>query len=107
VAWQIHAPVPALLPWLLLWGVSAGPIYVGFNRECVGRAAEEDRGTTSALLESMSHVGGAIAVAAYLTLIGAGLGYQPVELLAAAVVLAGAGLTLMAPKDPITRAKPE
>lgn len=82
--------VTALLPWLVLWGLSSGPIYVRLNHECVTNATPGDRGTASALLESMSHIGGGIAAAAYLTALGANVAFRPVMLAGAAVVAAGA-----------------
>jgi MFS family permease len=87
--------VPQLLPWLLLWGLASGPIFVGLTRECISDAPQDDRGTASALFESMSHIGGAIAVAAFMTMLGAGIAFRPVELTGAAVVAAGALLTLL------------
>ncbi|GIE33661.1 MFS transporter [Actinoplanes italicus] len=87
--------VPQLLPWLLLWGLASGPIFVGLTRECISDAPEDDRGTASALFESMSHIGGAIAVAAFMTMLGAGIAFRPVELTGAVVVAAGALLTLL------------
>ncbi|RKT55599.1 hypothetical protein C8E97_4279 [Saccharothrix australiensis] len=38
----------------------------------------------------MSHVGGAIAIAVYMTMLGAGFDYEPTELLGVAVVAVGA-----------------
>jgi MFS family permease len=87
--------VPRLLPWLLLWGWSSGPIFVGLTRECISDAPEEDRGTASALFESMSHIGGALAVAAFMTMLGAGVAFRPVELTGAVVVAVGALLALL------------
>jgi hypothetical protein len=68
---------------------------VGLTRECIGGAAESDRGTASTLFESMSHVGGAISVAAYMTLLGAGFGYRPTELVGVIAVAAGAVLVFL------------
>jgi predicted MFS family arabinose efflux permease len=82
--------VPALLPWLVLWGVGSGPVYVALTRECIGEAAEGDRGTVSALFESTSHIGGGLAAAAYLTMLGAGVGYRATELAGASLVATGA-----------------
>jgi predicted MFS family arabinose efflux permease len=87
--------VTALLPWLVLWGIASGPIYVGLTRECIGDAAEDDRGTASALFESMSHVGGGIAVALYMTLLDAGFGYDFTELVGVLAVAAGAVLAFL------------
>jgi predicted MFS family arabinose efflux permease len=87
--------VPRLLPWLLLWGWSSGPIFVGLTRECISDAPEEDRGTASALFESMSHIGGALAVAAFMTMLGAGVAFRSVELTGAVVVAVGALLALL------------
>ena len=84
----------AVLPWLVAWGLSAGPIYVGLTTECIGDADPEDRGTASALFESTSHIGGAIAVATYLTVLGAGLDYALVQLGGAAAAGAAAIATL-------------
>jgi MFS family permease len=84
-------PSPAVvLAWLMAWGLSGGTIYVALTREGIGDAAAEDRGAASALFESTTHVGGALSVAAYLTLLGAGVGYPAVQLLGAA--LAGLGI---------------
>ena len=84
-------PSPAVvLAWLMTWGLSGGTIYVALTREGIGDAAAEDRGAASALFESTTHVGGALAVAAYPTLLGAGVGYPAVQLLGAA--LAGSGI---------------
>jgi MFS family permease len=87
--------VAGLLPWLVLWGLCSGPIYVGLTRECISDAPEEDRGTASALFESMSHIGGAVAIAVYMTMLGAGVGYRPTELVGAFVVAVGGVLTLL------------
>jgi len=84
----------AVLPWLVAWGLSAGPIYVGLTTECIGDADPKDRGTASALFESTSHIGGAIAVATYLTVLGAGLDYALVQLGGAAAAGAAAIATL-------------
>jgi MFS family permease len=86
--------VPALLPWFALWGLCSGPIYVVLTRECISDAPEEDRGTASALFECMSQFGGAVAVAGFMTMLGAGVGFRPVELLGALVVGVGALITL-------------
>ncbi|HEX6344999.1 MFS transporter [Umezawaea sp.] len=86
--------VTAMLPWLVLWGISSGPIYVALTRECVGDAEEADRGTASALLESMSHVGGGLAASGYLILLGAGAGFRATELVGAFAVAAGAAVAL-------------
>ncbi|PWK84883.1 putative MFS family arabinose efflux permease [Lentzea atacamensis] len=84
----------ALLPWLVLWGVASGPVYVALTRECISDAEEEDRGAASALLESMSHIGGAIAIAVFMTLLGAGVSYRSTELVGVVVVAAGAVVAL-------------
>jgi MFS family permease len=78
--------LPVVLIGLILWGLSSGPVFVALTRACVGGAAPEDRGVASALFESTSHVGGAIAVAVYLTMIGAGVGYHMAQLVGAAAV---------------------
>jgi len=96
--------VTALVPWLVLWGLCSGPIYVGLTRECISEAPEQDRGTASALFESMSHIGGAVAVAGYLTLLGAGVGFRPTELSGALVVAVGGVLALLLmPRRPAER----
>jgi EmrB/QacA subfamily drug resistance transporter len=82
--------VAGLLPWLVLWGLCSGPVFVGLMRECVGGTEEGDRGSASALFESTSHIGGAVATTVYLTLLGGGLGYRPTELIGALVVAGGA-----------------
>ncbi|MEV4620707.1 MFS transporter [Asanoa sp. NPDC049573] len=83
VAFSSRVSLPLLVISLIVWGLSAGPIYVGLTRECIGDAAPEDRGIASALFESTSHVGGAIAVAVYLTMIGAGADYSTTQLIGA------------------------
>jgi predicted MFS family arabinose efflux permease len=95
VAFSDSADAVALAPWLVLWGISSGPIYVALTRECVGDAAEADRGTASALLESMSHVGGGVAASAYLILLGAGAGFRFTELAGAAAVAVGVVIALV------------
>jgi EmrB/QacA subfamily drug resistance transporter len=90
IATRSAGSVGALVPWLVLWGICSGPIYVALTRECIGAAAESDRGTVSALFESMSHIGGGIAVAVYLTLLGAGLAYRSTELVGVLIVAVGA-----------------
>ena len=100
IAFASRGSVPALLPWLALWGVGSGPVYVGLSRECVADVAEDDRGTASALFESTSQVGGAISVAAYLTLIGGGFGYRSTELVGVALLAVGALFALLIlPRD--------
>ncbi|MEV6603075.1 MFS transporter [Kutzneria sp. NPDC051319] len=84
-----------LVPWLALWGVASGPVYVRLTRECVGDAAEADRGTASAMFESMSHVGGAISVAVLMTMLGLGAGYPATEMVGAAVMALGAVITMV------------
>jgi predicted MFS family arabinose efflux permease len=86
VAFSSRGSLPLLVISLIAWGLSAGPIYVGLTRECIGDAAPEDRGIASALFESTSHVGGAISVAVYLTMIGAGVDYRTTQLIGAALV---------------------
>jgi MFS family permease len=83
-----------LLPWLLLWGVGSGPMFVGLTREVLGDVDQRESGTVAAMFESMSHVGGGLAAAAYLTLLGAGLGFGTVQVVAALVVASGAALAL-------------
>ncbi|HEV7963710.1 MAG TPA: MFS transporter [Actinoplanes sp.] len=87
--------VPRLLPWLALAGLCSPPIYVGLTRECIADAPEEDRGTASALFECTSQFGGAIAVAGFMTMLGAGIGFSAVELTGVAVVAGGALITLL------------
>jgi MFS family permease len=84
----------ALVPWLALWGMGSGPVFVGLTREVLGDADADRSGTTAATFESMSHVGGALAASVYLTLLGAGLGFASLQLVAAAVVAAGAAVAL-------------
>jgi EmrB/QacA subfamily drug resistance transporter len=81
--------------WLVTWGVSAGPIYVGLTRACVGDAEPAERGMATALFESTTHISGALAIAVFLTLLEAGAGYGVVQLLAAAAAAAGVLATLM------------
>ena len=84
VAFNARGSLPLLVMLLVAWGLSAGPIYVGLTRECIGDAAPEDRGIASALFESTTHVGGAISVAVFLTMIGAGYDYSVAQLIGAA-----------------------
>ncbi|MBE1584041.1 hypothetical protein ACFPOI_28655 [Nonomuraea angiospora] len=58
------------------------------------RAAQDDRGTASALFESSPHVGGAITVAVCLTMLGAGLGDGSAMLLGAVITGVGGLATL-------------
>jgi hypothetical protein len=90
-----HGGILGLVPWLALWGVASGPVYVRLTRECVGGAAEADRGTASAMFESMSHVGGAISVAVLMTMLGLGAGYPATEMVGATVMALGAVITLV------------
>jgi predicted MFS family arabinose efflux permease len=83
-----------LVPWLALWGIGSGPVFVGLTREVLGDADADRSGTTAATFESMSHVGGGLAASLYLTLLGAGLGFSALQLIAAAIVAAGAAVTL-------------
>ncbi|GIE95588.1 MFS transporter [Paractinoplanes rishiriensis] len=86
---------------LVVWGLSAGPIYVGLTRACVGDADPDDRGMASALFESTTHISGAVAVAGYLTLLGAGASYGWIHLLAALGTAAGVFTTLrLMPRQP-------
>jgi predicted MFS family arabinose efflux permease len=81
-----------LVPWLVLWGLGSGPVFVGLTREVLGDAAPDDSGAAAAVFESMSHVGGGVAASAYLTLLAVGAGFGTVQLLAAAAVATGAVL---------------
>jgi MFS family permease len=83
-----------LLPWLVLWGAGSGPVFVGLTREVLGDVGPHESGTVAAMFESMSHVGGGVAAALYLMLLGAGFGFAGVQASAAAVVAVGAGLAL-------------
>ncbi|MEV4539862.1 MFS transporter [Asanoa sp. NPDC049518] len=85
VALRSGGPLGTLVVWLAVWGLTAGPIYVGLTRECVGDAAPEDRGMASALFESTTHVGGAVSIAVYLTMVGLGADYSTTQLLGAGV----------------------
>jgi MFS family permease len=82
----------ALVPWLALWGLGSGPVFVGLTRDVLGAARSDESGTIAAMFESMSHVGGALAASVYLTLLGAGLGFASLQMIAAIVVAAGAGV---------------
>ncbi|MBC6463159.1 MFS transporter [Actinomadura sp. HBU206391] len=95
VAVNAGGDLAAVLPWFIAWGLSAGPVYVGLTRECIGDAATGDRGTASALFESTTHIGGALSVAAYLTLFGAGFGYRSALLAGAGAVAVGVLTTLV------------
>jgi MFS family permease len=84
----------ALVPWLALWGLGSGPVFVGLTREVLGDAKSDRSGAIAALFESMSHVGGGLAASVYLTLLSAGVGFASVQTIAAIVVGAGAGVAL-------------
>ncbi|BCJ60696.1 MFS transporter [Micromonospora endophytica] len=90
VALVSGSPLPVVVALLFAWGLSAGPIYVALTREGIGNATPEDRGTASALFESTTHVGGAISVAVFLTMLGAGAAFGTVQLVGA--VAAGLGI---------------
>ena len=95
IAIAISGRIALLLPWLVLWGLCSGPVYVGLTRECIGNTVEQDRGTASAMFESTSHLGGAIAISVYLSLLGTGLSYRSTELIGALVVAGGAACALL------------
>lgn len=84
----------ALVPWLALWGLGSGPVFVGLTREVLGAARGDENGVIAALFEAMSHIGGGVAASAYLTLLGADLGFSSVQTIAAIVVAAGAVIAL-------------
>jgi predicted MFS family arabinose efflux permease len=83
-----------LVPWLVLWGAGSGPVFVGLTRDVLADVDNDESGTVAAMFESMSHVGGGVAAAIYLTLLGTGLGFAPVQVGAAGVVAVGAVLAL-------------
>ncbi|MGL5910708.1 MAG: MFS transporter, partial [Phycicoccus sp.] len=91
--------VVAAVPWLVLWGAGSGPVYVVLTRICVSGTPEPDRGAVAGVFESMSHVGGALAVAGLLGLLGAGTEFRTVLLVGAVAVLAGALFALLLPRD--------
>ncbi|GGN30762.1 MFS family permease [Actinoplanes campanulatus] len=95
-------PVPAIVACLAVWGLCGGPIYVALTRAAVVDAAPADRGVASALFESASHVGGAVAVAVFLSMIGAGAGYGGAQYLGAATgaVAVAVLLAVMPRSDP-------
>lgn len=95
VALSARGSLALLVVCLAAWGLTAGPIYVGLTRECVGDAAPEDRGMASALFESTTHIGGAISIAVYLTMISAGAAYATTQLVGAAVAGAAVFTTLL------------
>ncbi|MEU4791813.1 hypothetical protein AB0F95_19100 [Micromonospora tulbaghiae] len=82
VAVNAGGPLILVTAILVAWGLSAGPIYVGLTRVCVG-APPGDQGTASAVFESTTHVAGAISVAVFLTLLAAGVGYGVVQFVGA------------------------
>jgi MFS family permease len=84
-----------LVACLAAWGLTAGPIYVALTRECVGDAAPADRGMASALFESTSHIGGAISIAVFLTMISAGAAYGTTQLVGAAIAGAAVFTTIL------------
>jgi hypothetical protein len=73
----------------------------------VGGAAPEDRGIASALFESTSHVGGGIAVALYLRMIGAGAHYSMAQLIEAALGGIAAVLTTLRIMSEVAASTPE
>ncbi len=48
IAIAISGSVAGLVPWLILWGLCSGPVYVGLTRASIGNTVEQDRGTASA-----------------------------------------------------------
>lgn len=106
IAIAISGSVAGLVPWLILWGLCSGPVYVGLTRASIGNTVEQDRGTASAMFESTSHIGGAIAISVYLSLLGTGLSYRSTELIGALVVASGAASAFLIlrgrdrPEDP-------
>ncbi|MGL5927628.1 MAG: MFS transporter [Dermatophilaceae bacterium] len=89
----------AAIPWLVLWGAGSGPVYVALTRICVAGTPEPDRGVVAGVFESMSHVGGALAVAGLLGLLGAGADFRTVLLVGAGAVGVGALSALLLPRD--------
>jgi predicted MFS family arabinose efflux permease len=89
-----------LVPWLALWGLASGPVFVGLTREVLGGTDPGESGTVAATFESMSHVGGGVAASGYLTLLGSGLGFAALQLIAAVIVGLGAGVTLWIGRRP-------
>ena len=83
-----------LVPWLVLWGAGSGPVFVGLTRDVLADVDTDESGTVAAMFESMSHVGGGVAAAIYLTLLGTSLGFASVQLGAACVVAVGAALAV-------------
>ncbi|MER5609790.1 MFS transporter [Micromonospora tulbaghiae] len=108
VAVSAGGPLILVTTILVAWGLSAGPIYVGLTRVCVGDAPPGDQGTASAVFESTTHVAGAISVAVFLTLLAAGVGYGVVQFVGA--VAGGLGvlalLLIMPAGEPGTAPKP-
>ncbi|WP_344253324.1 MFS transporter [Actinoplanes campanulatus] len=99
---RADGPVPVIVACLAVWGLCGGPIYVALTRAAVVDAAPADRGVASALFESASHVGGAVAVAVFLSMIGAGAGYGGAQYLGAATgaVAVAVLLAVMPRSDP-------
>ncbi|GIF77850.1 MFS transporter [Asanoa siamensis] len=95
VAVSAGAALWLLVVCLAAWGLTAGPIYVALTRECVGDAAPADRGMASALFESTTHIGGAVSIAVYLTMLSAGAAYATTQLVGAAVAAAAVLTTLL------------
>ncbi|MFI7449783.1 MFS transporter [Nonomuraea sp. NPDC049714] len=80
----------AVLPWLLLRGAAEGVNYVALTRQAISGAARESSGITSGVFEATTHIGGAVAVAAYLTLLAGGAQYQGAYLLGALIAACAA-----------------
>ena len=91
--------VVSVLPWFFLRGLSGGAAYVALTRETLGNSLEEDRGATSAIFESTTHISGGTAVAVYVTLLASTWGYRGAYLAGAVIVaLACVAVFLTIPK---------
>jgi MFS family permease len=77
----------AVVPGFVLHGAGGGPAYVALTKESIGGASEVDRGSASGVFEVATHIGGAVAVATYLSVIAATGSFQFAYLFGAGAVL--------------------
>lgn len=87
------AYLPDLLPALLLTGLALTAGFVSLTEHTVGGSDPDTRGVTSGLFETATHLGGALSITTYATLISTTGSYRPAYLAAAALLGVAAALT--------------
>jgi MFS family permease len=81
--------VVEVVPPLVLFGVGVTVTYLALTRHALGTSAFQDHGVASGVFEAATHLGGALAVAIYATMLGSSAGFAGA--FSAAVVLTVAG----------------